>query len=93
MTTTNGDHFFEPIDTPFGKIGLFVCYSSFPEVAVISVQGADIIIIANRMGSGPLKSPQFRTDLRERSNTVSVACDRVGANAMGESVVVDRWAL
>lgn len=34
-----GDHFFEPIDTPFGKIGLFVCYEvPFPgKLRVISV--------------------------------------------------------
>ena len=30
-----GDKFFEPVDTPFGKLGLFVCYEvRFPEVAV-----------------------------------------------------------
>ena len=41
---------------------------------------------------GPLKSPQFRTLISARAieNTVyMVACDQVGANAMGESVVVD----
>ena len=29
-----GDRLFEPVDTPFGKIGLFVCYEvRFPEIA------------------------------------------------------------
>ena len=40
-----GDKFFEPIDTPFGRIGLFVCYEvRFPEVARDQrAKGADII--------------------------------------------------
>ena len=84
-----GDHFFEPIDTPFGKIGLFVCY----EVARYQrSKGADIIIMPTAWVPGPLKSPQFRTLISARAieNTVyMVACDQVGANAMGESVVVD----
>ena len=89
-----GDHFFEPIDTPFGKIGLFVCYEvRFPEVARYQrSKGADIIIMPTAWVPGPLKSPQFRTLISARAieNTVyMVACDQVGANAMGESVVVD----
>ncbi|MEI3180657.1 MAG: nitrilase-related carbon-nitrogen hydrolase [Lachnospiraceae bacterium] len=89
-----GDQFFEPIDTPFGKIGLFVCYEvRFPEVARYQrSKGADIIMMPTAWVPGPLKSPQFRTLITARAieNTVyMVACDQVGANAMGESVVVD----
>ncbi|MCQ4838195.1 carbon-nitrogen hydrolase family protein, partial [[Clostridium] symbiosum] len=52
-----GDKFFEPIDTPFGKIGLFVCYEvSFPEVARYQrSKGADIIIMPTAWVPGPLK--------------------------------------
>lgn len=89
-----GDQFFEPIDTPFGKIGLFVCYEvRFPEVARYQrAKGADIIIMPTAWVPGPLKSSQFRTLISARAieNTVyMVACDQVGINGMGESVVVD----
>lgn len=89
-----GDQFFEPIDTPFGKIGLFVCYEvRFPEVARYQrAKGADIILMPTAWVPGPLKSPQFRTLITARAieNTVyMVACDQVGVNSMGESVVVD----
>lgn len=89
-----GDKFFEPIDTPFGKIGLFVCYEvRFPEVARYQrSKGADIIIMPTAWVPGPLKSSQFRTLISARAieNTVyMVACDQVGENGMGESVVVD----
>lgn len=89
-----GDRLFEPIDTPFGRIGLFVCYEvRFPEVARFQrAKGADIILMPTAWVPGPLKSPQFRTLITARAieNTVyMVACDQVGVNAMGESIVVD----
>lgn len=42
-----GDKFFEPVDTPFGKLGLFVCYEvRFPEVARYQkAKGAEIVKI------------------------------------------------
>ena len=89
-----GDKFFEPIDTPFGKIGLFVCYEvRFPEVARYQrAKGADIIIMPTAWVRGDLKSHQFRTLITARAieNTVyMVACDNCGPVFMGESVVVD----
>lgn len=89
-----GDKFFEPIDTPFGKIGLFVCYEvRFPEVARYQTKmGADIIIMPTAWVKGDLKSHQFRTLITARAieNTVyMVACDNCGVTFMGESVVVD----
>lgn len=89
-----GDKFFEPIDTPFGKIGLFVCYEvRFPEVARYQrSKGADVIIMPTAWAAGKLKSLHFRTLVTARAieNTVyMLACDQCGAGAIGESVAVD----
>jgi predicted amidohydrolase len=89
-----GDALFEPIDTPFGRIGLFVCYEvRFPEVARYQrKKGADIIIMPTAWVKGDLKSLQFRTLITARAieNTVYlVACDQCQVDSMGESVVVD----
>ena len=89
-----GDKFFEPIDTPFGKIGLFVCYEvRFPEVARYQrSKGADIIIMPTAWAAGKLKSLHFRTLITARAieNTVyMLACDQCGVDSIGESVAVD----
>ena len=89
-----GDSLFEPIDTPFGKIGLFVCYEvRFPEVArYLTAKGADILIMPTAWMRGDLKSHHFRTLTTARAieNTVYVlACDSVGKDNLGESLVVD----
>ena len=93
-TIKAGDRFFEPIETPFGKIGLFVCYEvRFPEVARYQrSKGADIIIMPTAWAEGKLKSQQFHTliDARAIENTVyMVACDLCGDGSLGESCVVD----
>lgn len=89
-----GDQFFDPIDTPFGRIGLFVCYEvRFPEVARDQrAKGADIIIMPTAWISGKLKSLHFRTLITARAieNTVyMLACDQANAQCIGESVAVD----
>lgn len=89
-----GDKFFEPVDTPFGKLGLFVCYEvRFPEVARYQkAKGAEIVIMPTAWFKGDLKSHQFRTLITSRAleNTFFVfACDQCGGTAMGESVAVD----
>ena len=89
-----GDRFFEPVDTPFGKIGLFVCYEvRFPEVArYLRSKGADIILMPTAWVKGDLKSLHFRTLITARAieNTVyMLACDMCGGTRMGESVAVD----
>ncbi len=93
-TNKPGDKLFQPIDTPFGRIGLFVCYEvRFPEIARYQRKyGADIIVMPTAWVSGPLKSRQFHTLINARAieNTVyMIACDQVEVNSMGESVVVD----
>ena len=60
-----GDKFFEPIDTPFGKIGLFVCYEvRFPEVARYQrSKGADIGLSLEYKGINWYISPLFWASL------------------------------
>jgi len=89
-----GGGLFEPIDTPFGRLGLFVCYEvRFPEVARWQrAKGADIIVMPTAWAPGKLKSLHFRTLVTARAieNTVyMLACNQCGAGATGESVAVD----
>lgn len=89
-----GDTLFDPIDTPFGRIGMFVCYEvRFPEVARDqAAKGADILIMPTAWVKGDLKSLHFRTLITARAieNTVFVlACDQCGPTYLGESVAVD----
>lgn len=93
-TIKPGDALFEPIDTPFGKIGLFVCYElRFPEIARHqALHGADIIIVPSGWVNGPLKEHHWRNLVTTRAieNTVYVvACDHVNKYYMGQSMIVD----
>lgn len=93
-TIKPGDQFFEPVDTPFGKIGLFVCYEvRFPEVARYQrSKGADIIVMPTAWAAGKLKSQHFRILITARAieNTVyMLACNQCNADCIGESVAVD----
>ncbi|MBW1606278.1 carbon-nitrogen hydrolase family protein [Lactobacillus sp. Sy-1] len=90
-----GDKLFEPIETPFGKIGLFVCYElRFPEVARYeAVHGADVIIIPTSWFSGPLKEYHWSSLLKARAienTTFIVGCDKPASNTrVGLSQVVN----
>lgn len=89
-----GDSLFEPIDTPFGKLGLFVCYElRFPEVARIqAIRGADLIVVPSGWVRGPLKELHWKALVTARAleNTVHVlACDQVSDYYCGLSMVVD----
>lgn len=89
-----GNALFEPVETPFGKIGMFVCYEvRFPEVArQQAAKGAEILIMPTAWVRGDLKSHHFRTLITSRAieNTVfMLACDQCGVRYMGESVAVD----
>lgn len=93
-TNKPGGQLFEPIDTPFGRLGLFVCYEvRFPEVARYQrSKGADIIVMPTAWAAGKLKSLHFRTLVTARAieNTVyMLACNQCGAGSTGESVAVD----
>lgn len=89
-----GDRFFDPIETPFGKIGLFTCYEvRFPEVARDQRRkGADILLMPTAWAAGKMKSLHFHTLITARAleNGVYVlACDQCGSDTIGESVAVD----
>ncbi len=89
-----GDTLFEPIETPFGKIGLLVCYElRFPEVARYqALHGADIIIVPSGWVKGSVKELHWKTLVTARAleNTVYVvACNQVSDVYIGQSLVVD----
>ncbi len=89
-----GEKLFEPIDTPFGKLGLMVCYElRFPEIARYqALKGAELIVVPTAWVKGKGKSEQLRvsTLCRAMENVVFVAmCDMTGDIRVGESVVAD----
>lgn len=89
-----GDRLFDPIDTPFGRIGLFTCYElRFPEVARDQrMKGAEILLMPTAWSAGKLKSLHFHSLIRARAleNGVYVlACDQCAGGTIGESVTVD----
>ena len=64
-----GSALFEPIDTPFGKIGLAICYDlRFPEQArAAALAGCDILIYPAAWVSGNTKAEQWHTLLAARA--------------------------
>lgn len=89
-----GYRFFEPVDTPFGKVGLYVCYElRFPEIARAQrAGGAEIVLVPTAWVKGDQKSQHFRTLVTARAieNTCFVlAADQYSRIRMGESVAVD----
>ncbi|MFS0781748.1 carbon-nitrogen hydrolase family protein [Bacillus sp. 1P06AnD] len=93
-TILPGQDLFQVMDTPFGKIGMMVCYElRFPEVARHLVdQNADLIIIPAGWVKGPLKEEHWQTLLKARAieNTVFVCgCNQSGTVYTGRSMLVD----
>lgn len=89
-----GTELFKPIASPWGNLGLFVCYElRFPEVARFQVgQGADILIVPSGWVRGPMKEYHWETLVVTRAleNTAFVlACDQVSDFYCGRSLVVD----
>ncbi len=96
---TASDVLFEPIETPFCKLGLGICYDlRFPELArAAALAGADLIVYPAAWVDGPRKVDQWRTLLAARAieNELFVAglsrCDRAFGQAKrdyaGHSVV------
>ena len=94
LTYRPGDCLFDPIDTPFGRLGLFVCYElRFPEVARRQrAMGADIIVMPAAWAAGKLKEMHLLTLVCARAieNGVYVAaCNQCGMETTGGSVIVD----
>jgi deaminated glutathione amidase len=89
-----GDSLFKPVSTPFGKLGLFVCYElRFPEIARYqAMHGADIIIVPSGWVRGPMKEHHLSNLVTTRAieNTVfMVTCDQVSDFYCGRSLIVD----
>ena len=80
----SGDALFEPIDTPFCKLGLGICYDvRFPELArAAALSGCQLLVYPAAWVDGPRKVDQWRTLLGARAieNELFVAglsrCDR-----------------
>ena len=88
-----GDSLFTPIETPFCRLGLMVCYEvRFPEIArKQALGGAEVIIMPTAWadGEGKLEQLQLLTRSRALENTVFVAmCDLCGGR-IGHSMAVD----
>lgn len=94
-----GKRLFKPIRTPFGKIGLFVCYElRFPEIARYqALHDADLIIVPAAWYRGSLKELHWQTLLQARAieNTVFVAgCNQPREDkCIGNSQVVDPFGV
>lgn len=91
---TAGDQLFEPIRTPFGVLGLAICYDlRFPEVArAAALAGCDLMIYPAAWVDGSLKADQWRTLLRARAieNAFFVAgVSRADKAYIGQSCIVD----
>ncbi|RIV21959.1 carbon-nitrogen hydrolase family protein [Alicyclobacillaceae bacterium I2511] len=89
-----GDALFQPITTPFGRLGLFVCYElRFPEIARHQAGlGAEVLIVPAAWVRGPRKEHHWQTLVTARAleNTVFVAaCNQAGHVYTGGSMVVD----
>lgn len=87
-----GSCLFEPVDTPFGRIGLSICYDlRFPEVArFAALRGCQVLINPAAWVDGPLKAQQWRTLLSARAieNEIFVAgVSRDDSGYIGRSVV------
>ncbi len=89
-----GDQLFKPLDTPFGKLGLFVCYElRFPEIARNQfLAGAEIMIIPAAWYQGNLKSDHFINLAKARAienSAYILACNQTGENFIGQSLAID----
>jgi predicted amidohydrolase len=89
-----GDRLFDPVPTPAGCIGLFVCYElRFPEVARHqAVRGAEVLVVPSAWFTGPMKEQHWRylAVARAIENTAYViAADQVGPTFLGRSLMVD----
>lgn len=93
--TLPGNALHEPVDTPFGRIGLGICYDlRFPEPARIqALKGAEMLVYPSAWVDGPDKFMQWETLLRARAieNGVFVigCCHYSKEHYMGRSLAYD----
>lgn len=93
-----GDALFEPIDTPFGKLGLAICYDlRFPEQArAAALAGCDIMVYPAAWVAGNTKAEQWRTLLAARAieNEMFVAgVSRADDGYIGQSAVANPYGI
>lgn len=91
---TAGDKLFEPVDTPFGKLGLGICYDlRFPEVARhAALAGCDVMLYPAAWVAGPHKVEQWKTLLAARAienEMFAVGACCVDQDRIGRSCVFD----
>lgn len=90
----SGDELFEPIETPFCKIGLCICYDlRFPEAARHqALHGAELLLYPAAWVAGPRKAHQWTALLTARAieNELFVAgVSRSDPGYAGHSCIVD----
>ncbi|MBQ0001504.1 MAG: carbon-nitrogen hydrolase family protein [Clostridiales bacterium] len=89
-----GDELFTPIETPFGRIGLFVCYEArFPEIArKLALEGAQILLMPTAWVQGKRKREQLEilASARALENTVYLlAANLCAGQCTGGSMIID----
>ncbi|GER90980.1 hydrolase [Dictyobacter vulcani] len=89
-----GEQLFTPLETPFGRMGLFVCYElRFPEIARYQMeQGVDFFVMPSAWVVGALKESHWHHLVTARAieNTAYMfACDQAGNAYVGRSLMVD----
>lgn len=87
-----GDSIFKPVSTPFGKIGLGICYDlRFPELArAQACAGCDIMIYPSAWVDGPGKAEQWKALLAARAvenQVIAVGVSRADEGYAGSSCV------
>ena len=93
-----GSALFEPIDTPFGKIGLAICYDlRFPEQArAAALAGCDILIYPAAWVSGNTKAEQWHTLLAARAienEMFVVGVSRADEGYIGQSAIANPYGI
>jgi len=97
-----GDLGFPVFHTPFGRIGVLICYDGwFPEAwRLLALQGADIVCVptnwvpmAEQPGGMPAMANVLCMGAAHSNSMVVAACDRVGTERgqpfIGQSLIVD----
>lgn len=93
-----GEQLWAPLDTPFGRLGLMVCYElRFPEIARFQVlHGSEILIVPSAWYGGALKEFHWQLLVQARAleNTLYiVGCNQAENGFIGRSLVCDPLGL